>query len=183
MCGHFLAMSFRFICLPRSRTISLTMYLSMPLLCSGCRNERNSSSFSSWSAGGLSAWNQRSFKLSRTSWAVVRPYFIHIIFNGFVMNTRPYQANASSTLQLTFFIHFQFFIVFYLLSYFFFIKTFAGQKLHTVFIPGYMSCKRTIWADWPLLSVMKSSWQMSKTGCILFCSSKTQETFITTNHV
>lgn len=57
-------------CLPRSLMISLTMYLSMPLLCSGWRKERNSSSFSSWSAGGLSAWNQRSFRLSNISWAV-----------------------------------------------------------------------------------------------------------------
>lgn len=71
------------------------MYLSMPLLCSGCRNERNSSSFSSWSAGGLSAWNQRSFRLSRTSWAVVKPYFIHIIRNGFVTSTTPYLTNAT----------------------------------------------------------------------------------------
>lgn len=180
LCWHFLGINLR---LPRSRTISLTMYLSMPLLCSGCRNERNSSSFSSWSAGGLSAWNQRSFKLSRTSWAVVRPYFIHIVRNGFVRSSRPYLTNASSTLKLTFFIYFEFFIVFDLLSLFFFIETFTGQKLHTVFIPSYMSCKRSIWADWPLLSVMKSSCQMSKTGCILFCSSKTQGTFITTNHV
>ncbi len=143
LCWHFfIGINVR---LPRSRTISLTMYLSMPLLCSGWRNERNSSSFSSWSAGGLSAWNQRSFKLSRTSWAVVRPYLIHIIRNGFVMSTRPYLTNASSTLQLTFFIHFQFFIVFYLLSHFFFIETFTGQKLHTVFIPSYMSWESAIW--------------------------------------
>lgn len=55
---------------PKSRTISLTMYLSIPLLCSGWRKDRNSCSFSSWSAGVLSAWNQRSFRLSKTSWAV-----------------------------------------------------------------------------------------------------------------
>lgn len=155
MCGHFLAMSFRFICLPRSRTISLTMYLSMPLLCSGCRNERNSSSFSSWSAGGLSAWNQRSFKLSRTSWAVVRPYFIHIVRNGFVRSTRPYLTNASSTLKLTFFIYFEFFIVFDLLSHFFFIETFTGQKLHTVFIPSYMSWERAQFEKLAVKTIVK----------------------------
>lgn len=55
--------------IPRSRTISFTIYFSIPRLCSGCKNDRNSSSFSSWSAGGLSAWNHRSFRLSKTSWA------------------------------------------------------------------------------------------------------------------
>lgn len=55
--------------IPRSRTISLTMYLSIPLLCSGWRKDRNSISFSSWSFGLVSAWYQRSFRLSNTSWA------------------------------------------------------------------------------------------------------------------
>ncbi len=161
------------------------MYLSMPLLCSGCRNERNSSSFSSWSAGGLSAWNQRSFKLSRTSWAVVKPYFIHIIRNGFVTSTTPYLTNASSTLQLTFFIQFQFFIVFYLLSHFFSLKPLLAKTSHGIHPKLHVLRERNLrnWQSRSLLSVMKSSWHMSKTIYIWFCSSKTQETFITTNHV
>lgn len=55
--------------IPKSRMISFTMNFSIPLLCSGWRNDKNSSSFNIRSGGGLSAWYHRSFRLSKTSCA------------------------------------------------------------------------------------------------------------------
>lgn len=129
---------------PKSRTISLTMYLSIPLLCSGWRKERNSCSFSNWSPGGLSAWNQRSFRLSRTSWAATRRqfslnFFQHIFTDICIMFLRisPY------CYILTFLVKFQIFVILYLLSRFLFIETFAGQKFDSVFIPCHMTYEQS----------------------------------------
>lgn len=106
-------------CLPRSLIISLTMYLSIPRLCSGWRNERNSSSFSSWSAGGLSAWNQRSFRLSKTSWAVdknARVYCKMFLKIQVKRYTLLYQRHLSVYLHIT-------------------VKLFDGPLLHFTYFP------------------------------------------------